>query len=229
MALQNKRVFDTDSALHATFNRYWGKWQIITYIFFVFSYAIVVGWMSHLTEYTLLVPKNVTCNISDETYNRGVNLSIIGNRTIIQRISGKSHYYENITYVEWNKKTKQNETKFRTKDIPGPCDVKEYGETVATQFEILCDDISSYIKVTMFSHYFGFFLGSLLLGFASDKGGRKSIILACIWSAGIMSTFQLVGHDYVSFVFFQFFLGLFVGVSFILNLNFYLEMTSIIY
>lgn len=48
----NKRVFDTDNALHATFNRYWGKWQIITYIGFVFGYAIVIGWLSHLIEYT---------------------------------------------------------------------------------------------------------------------------------------------------------------------------------
>lgn len=50
-----------------------------------------------------------------------------------------------------------------------------------------------------------------MLGIASDMGGRKMIILACIWTAGIMSLFQLVGTDYVSFVFFQFFLGLFVG------------------
>lgn len=52
-----------------------------------------------------------------------------------------------------------------------------------------------------------------MLGIASDKGGRKIIILACIWTAGIMSVFEIVGNDYVSYVFFQFFLGLFVGVS----------------
>jgi MFS family permease len=56
-------------------------------------------------------------------------------------------------------------------------------------------------------------LGSFIVGFASDRGGRKMIILACIWTTGVMSLFQLVGHDFISYVFFQFFIGLFIGVS----------------
>lgn len=196
MGVVNKRVFDTDSALHATFDRYWGKWQIMTYLFFVLSYSIIVGWMNRLSEYTLLVPANVTCDLTEQLKQFDYK-----NRTIIQRVSGKSKYYYDL----------DNET---SKDIRFPYDTSEYGETVATQFEILCD-MQPYLKFTKFAHYLGFFIGSLLLGIASDKGGRKSIILACIWSAGIMSTFQLVDHDYVSFVFFQFFLGLFIGVSFV--------------
>jgi MFS family permease len=50
-----------------------------------------------------------------------------------------------------------------------------------------------------------------VLGFGSDRGGRKIIILACIWTTGIMSIFQMVGTDYMSFIFFQFFVGLFLG------------------
>lgn len=86
-----------------------------------------------------------------------------------------------------------------------------YGETVITEFEILCD-LDHLAKVPRFSHYFGFFIGAFILGFASDRGGRKMIILACIWTTGIMSIFQLVGHDFISYVFFQFFIGIFTGV-----------------
>lgn len=196
MAVQNKRVFDTDSALHATFNRYWGKWQIITYLGFIFGYAIVIGWLNNLIEFTLLVPSHVQCNYTNmlETVN-------YQNRSIIQRLSGKSKY------IIMNRTNNSNMTV-----VPFKFDynVTEFGPSVATEFNILCD-IEPYLKVSKFSHYFGFFIGSLMLGIASDMGGRKMIILACIWTAGIMSVFQLVGHDYVSFVFFQFFLGIFIG------------------
>ncbi len=52
MAVVNKRVFDTDNALHATFNRFWGRWQNITYIGFVLAYAIIVGWINNLNDFT---------------------------------------------------------------------------------------------------------------------------------------------------------------------------------
>jgi hypothetical protein len=52
MAIINKRIFDTDNALKGSFNGWWGKWQIITYIFFVLGYAIVIGWINRLPDYT---------------------------------------------------------------------------------------------------------------------------------------------------------------------------------
>ncbi len=48
----NKRVFDTENALKGTFNGWWGKWQTITYLSFVFSYAIIMGWIYELPNYT---------------------------------------------------------------------------------------------------------------------------------------------------------------------------------
>jgi hypothetical protein len=93
---------------------------------------------------------------------------------------------------------------------------KEFGKTVITEFEIFCD-LEAYKKAPRISHYLGFLIGSLILGFASDRGGRKMILLACIWTTGTMSLFQLVGHDFISYVFFEFFIGLFIGVS---NLHF---------
>lgn len=88
----------------------------------------------------------------------------------------------------------------------------EFGKTVFTEFKIVCD-LDKLKKLPRFSHYFGFFVGSFILGLASDRGGRKMIILACMWTTGVMSLFQLVGNDFISYVFFQFFIGLFVGVS----------------
>lgn len=89
---------------------------------------------------------------------------------------------------------------------------RDLGHTVITEFEIFCD-LEPLAKAPRFSHYIGFFLGSFILGFASDRGGRKMIILACMWTTGVMSLFQLVGHDYISYIFFQFFIGLFIGVK----------------
>lgn len=142
----------------------------------------------------MLVPLSVECNYS--SYLETVNYT---NRTIIQRLSGRSKY---IITNEFNNDT-----------IPfSYVHSNEYGNSVATEFQLLCD-IEPYLKTAKFSQYLGMISGGIMLGIASDKGGRKIIILACMWTAGIMSLFQLVGHDYVSFVFFQFFLGLFVGVS----------------
>ena len=51
MAPTNKRIFDTDNALKGTLNGPCGKWQTITYSFFVFGYAIIIGWIAHLLDY----------------------------------------------------------------------------------------------------------------------------------------------------------------------------------
>ncbi len=140
----------------------------------------------------MLVPKHVECNYT--SFLSKINYS---NRSIIQRLSGKSRY---IILDNDQDTTAPFNFNYST----------EFGKSVATDFEILCD-IEPYLKVAKFAHYFGLIIGSVMLGIASDKGGRKIIILACIWTSGIMSVFQLVGHDYVSYVFFQFFLGLFIG------------------
>ena len=52
MAVVNKRIFDTDNALKGSFNGLFGKWQIITYTSFVLAYAIIVGWIFKLHDYT---------------------------------------------------------------------------------------------------------------------------------------------------------------------------------
>lgn len=134
-----------------------------------------------------MVPSQVGCNYS-KTEN-----STYQNHSVIQRLAGKGKYLIDNGSIEF----KLNYS-------------VEYGETVATEYDILCD-LQNFTRVPRFSHYLGFIMGSSLLGFTSDRGGRKMIILACIWSTGIMSIFQLVGHDFISYVFFEFFIGLFIG------------------
>ncbi len=145
--------------------------------------------------FLVLVPNQVECNY--DSYLKDLNYT---NSTIIQRLSGKSKY---IIENEFHNGTIPFEFSYNHDD---------FGETVATRFGVLCD-IEPFLRLPKVLHYMGFILGSITLGIASDKGGRKMIILACIWTSGIMSVFQLVGHDFISFAFFQFFLGLFIGVS----------------
>lgn len=145
-----------------------------------------------------MMPKHIECNYSELLNNTNFN---VVEHSIIQRLSGKDKYVI---------------TDLRHNNSPVPFIYnysKEYGQTIITDFKLFCD-FKDVFRVPRFVHYFGFILGCLLLGFASDKGGRKIIILACIWTCGVMSVFQLIGQDFISFVFFQFFLGLFIGVSF---------------
>lgn len=136
----------------------------------------------------MLVPKDVDCNPI-----LGENQTVL-NQTVIQRLSNPDKFLTNGV----------NNTAYRYNFS------NEYGITVPSEFEILCD-LTGYIRLPRFAHLIGYLIGALLLGFASDRGGRKMIVLCCIWVNGIMSVFQLVGHDFVSFAFFQFFIGLFVG------------------
>lgn len=177
MAVINKRVFDTENALKGSFNGWWGKWQILTYVSFAVSYSIIVGWINELPNYTLLGPKNINCSNSTQSSN-------------------------NITFDLLDPNlNEENYTQTFISNI---------GKTVPIQFNVLCN-LDSNTKISRLVNVLGFISGSVLLGFASDRGGRKVIILASIWTTGIMSLFQMVGTDFISFVFFQFFVGLFVG------------------
>jgi MFS family permease len=119
----------------------------------------------------------------------------IANLSVIQKLSGppKSILLPN------------NETFNLTYDIGN-----EYGLTVVTEFKILCD-MTDYKGLPRLAHFYGYVVGALVLGFGSDRGGRKMIVLSSIWVSGVMSIFQLVGNDFISFTFFQFFIGLFAG------------------
>lgn len=141
------------------------------------------------------MPSTVQCD-----YSKNLTNKLYTNHSIIQRLSGKSMHS-----IYRNNSNETDPIKYIYSN--------EYGNTIPVYFGIICD-LKSYIKAPRYSHYLGYIIGCLVLGFASDRGGRKMIILACIWTTGIMCLFQLVGHDFISYVFFQFFIGLFIGVCF---------------
>ena len=139
----------------------------------------------------MLVPGFTDCN--NLTISKNQTLL---NQTVIQRLSGTGRtaidIYDNTTSV----------VKYQQSN--------EYGLTVPIEFAIVCE-MEPYIKMPRLAHFIGYLIGALVLGYGSDRGGRKMIVLASIWVSGIMSIFQMVGHDFISFTFFQFFIGLFVG------------------
>ena len=131
-------------------------------------------------------------------------------RGVIRRLLGKGKHSLVLSETELQASADSQELKFNHSD--------EYGTTVTGEFEILCD-LTPFRKLPRFSNFIGFVLGSLLFGVASDRGGRKIILLSCIWTTGVMSLFQMVGSDYMTYVFFQFFIGVFIGVSRLLKKN----------
>ena len=143
------------------------------------------------------------CDLSSKI--KDVNYS---NQSIIQRLSGKSKY---ILIVPTNATDDKNVTIYDYQSVKYNTPSDEYGKTVSSEYDILCD-LSSFVKLPRYSYFFGYILGALILGFGSDRGGRKMIILSSIWTTGIMSLFQIVGNDFISYTFFSFFIGLFIGV-----------------
>ena len=194
----NKRIFDTDNAMKGTFNGLFGRWQLITYSFFVFGYALCIGWINNLLDYSLLGSEDAVCSNTSELVDptRYYNYT---NRSLIQRLSGEKKYKAFAIGQNQPVDIDYNYT-------------SNYGSTVVIKYAIFCE-LAVFLKMPRYVNVLGAIIGALILGFASDRGGRKIIILGCIWTTGIISLFQLVGNDYISFVFFQFFLGLFIGVS----------------
>ncbi len=119
----------------------------------------------------MIIPKHIECNYSKLLNDSQLNVT---ENTVIQRLSGKLRYsIRNLTDNDSLVPFKYNYS-------------KEYGQTIVTDFNLFCD-LTQVLKMPRFANFFGFVIGALLLGFASDKGGRKIIILACIWTAGVMS------------------------------------------
>ena len=98
------------------------------------------------------------------------------NQSIIQRLSGKSKY---ILLVPTNKTDDKNITIYDYQSVKYNSPLDVYGKTVSSEYEILCD-LSSFVKLPRYSYFFGYILGALILGFGSDRGGRKMIILSSI-------------------------------------------------
>ena len=77
--------------------------------------------------------------------------------TVIQRLSGKLRY--SIRNLTDNGSIVPFAYNYST----------EYGQTIVTDFNLFCD-LTEVLRMPRFANFYGFVIGSLLLGFASDKG-----------------------------------------------------------
>ncbi|CAF1158012.1 unnamed protein product [Didymodactylos carnosus] len=110
-------------------------------------------------------------------------------------------------------------------NVPTFARINEYGSTVLTQFDILCDDTR--IKIPYIVYIVGLIIGGLVFGYMADYSGRKMLLLGSMWSACALSVFQLLSDDYISYVFFIFFVGIFIGAVQVILVPFVIEMFPI--
>ena len=88
----------------------------------------------------------------------------------------------------------------------------------------------------------GLTIGGLVFGCIADHSGRKMILLGknadsmlplrwndvsfvgSMWTACVLSVFQLLSDDYISYVFFIFFVGIAIGAVQVIAVPFVIEM-----
>ncbi|CAF4380983.1 unnamed protein product, partial [Adineta steineri] len=64
----------------------------------------------------------------------------------------------------------------------------EYGQTVLTEYEALCN--KARVKLPYIVYIIGLILGGLVFGYLADYSGRKMILSGSMWTACILSIFQ---------------------------------------
>ncbi|CAF1187332.1 unnamed protein product, partial [Didymodactylos carnosus] len=100
-----------------------------------------------------------------------------------------------------------------------------YGLTVLTEFNELCDDIKR--KIPYIVYMVSLIIGGLVFGYAADHNGRKATLLGSTWVIVALSIFQLLSDDYISYVFFIFFIGFPIGAVQVTTVPYVIEMFPI--
>jgi len=98
------------------------------------------------------------------------------------------------------------------------------------------------LKLPNIVYLIGLVIGGLVFGCIADHSGRKMILLGknfhsylfgnffyCLfkgsmWTACALSVFQLLSDDYISYVFFIFFIGIAIGAVQVITVPFVIEM-----
>ncbi|CAF1018617.1 unnamed protein product [Adineta ricciae] len=207
-ALQNaktlKKSWDSDKALKSTYKGLFGKYQLRVYLFVALGYGIVAAWLTEMPVFALLPPKHIDCT---PFYPNQSNLT--------NPLMRSSNRY-NLTDIH-NFQIRRAEPVYNY--------TNEHGRTVLTEFNKLCD--KRLIKIPYIVYILGMILGGLIFGYIADYSGRKMILLGSIWAACAMSLFQLLSGDYISYVFFIFFVGLAIGAVHVIAIPYIMEMFPI--
>ncbi|CAF2516993.1 unnamed protein product [Rotaria sp. Silwood2] len=203
-----RKTWDSDKALKSTHKGLFGKHQLRVYLFLAMSYAIVGAWLTEMPSFALLPPKYLDCtpyypNQSNITYKSSTDLEKT-TTTILYNDTGR-------ILIDARKSIK-----------PIYHYSNEYGRSALIDFESLCD--KSRIKVPYIMFIIGLILGGLIFGYIADLSGRKMILLGSTWTACVISIFQLLSDDYISYVFFMLFLGLTIGAVHVITVPYVMEM-----
>ncbi|KAI3378131.1 hypothetical protein SNEBB_007076 [Seison nebaliae] len=189
-----KKSFDTEKALRSTYNGKFGKYQIRSWLIFTIPFGIFIGCFMRLQDFTLQLPSH-HCVLRE------------GNTTI--KVPSNQYVINELKLIDSNSSIYNYST--------------NYGETVASEYDMFCEKRSllNDAKITYIS---GMIIGSVMFGILGDNVGRKISLLTSCLSAASISLFQLVGDDFISFLFFQLLLGIFSGAVPFLGIIYIMEM-----
>ncbi|CAF2107123.1 unnamed protein product [Rotaria magnacalcarata] len=204
-----KRIWDSDKALGSTHQGLLSKYQIRAYIFLALGYAVIGAWLMEMPAFALLPPKYIDCT---PFYPNKSNTILQTSTQLNQIISN-----ENATSLVKDEKREKIKRIYNYS--------KEYGRSALTDFDTLCD--KTRVKLPYIVNIVGFILGALVLGSIADHSGRKMILLGSMWTACILSIFQLLSEEYISYVFFMFFLGVLMGAVHVIAIPVVMEMFPI--
>ncbi|XP_070573944.1 organic anion transporter 3-like [Ptychodera flava] len=83
----------------------------------------------------------------------------------------------------------------------------EFQETIVTQWDLVCDQ-TALSQISQSIYMIGVMIGALVVGRLSDRSGRKTMYLACLWSLGIFGTLTALTQTFAAYCILKFFIGL---------------------
>ncbi|XP_070574785.1 organic cation transporter protein-like [Ptychodera flava] len=83
----------------------------------------------------------------------------------------------------------------------------EFQESIVTQWDLVCDQ-TALSQISQSIYMVGVMIGSLVAGYLSDRFGRKTVFLVCLWSLGIFGTLTAVTQTFVGYCILKFLAGL---------------------
>ncbi|CAF1005749.1 unnamed protein product [Adineta steineri] len=205
-----KKSWDSDKALKSTYKGLFGKYQLRAYLFVALGYGIVAAWLTEMPAFALLSPKHIDC--TPHYLNISTNQSSLQLNNTMLRVTN-----QNMTKIRIHGQTRKLDPIYNYSN--------EYGQTVLTEYEALCN--KARVKLPYIVYIIGLILGGLVFGYLADYSGRKMILSGSMWTACILSIFQLLSDDYISYVFFIFFIGVAIGAVQVITIPYVMEMFPI--
>ncbi|CAF0758292.1 unnamed protein product [Rotaria sordida] len=209
--VKSQKTWDSDKALKSTHKGLFGKYQLRTYLLLALGYGVIGAWLAEMPSFALLPPKYIDCTSYD---SKKSNIS--------DRLSTELDTTTTTIITVLYNDTERIPINGRQSVEPVYNYSKEYGRSVLTDFNTLCD--KTRVKIPYILYIIGFILGGFIFGYIADHSGRKMILLGSMWTACVISIFQLLSEDYISYIFFMLFIGFAIGAVHVITLPYVMEM-----